>query len=280
MISPAQLIDISKACEEAGFDSVWATDHVIMPAQLKEPYGQLLEPFVTLASVASSTERLRVGTSCIVLPQRNPILVAKQAAALDVFSNGRVTLGFGAGWARQEFEFLNADFARRGRVMDESIRLIKTLWKDEVVNFDGEFFHLKDALFLPKPVQRGIPVWIGGNGATAIRRTVRFGDGWHPVGIDLEGFAGGAEKIRRSRKDVTLSLRMTTDVRKKRQAYLGPNRERRIAVSGSPSEIRKEIDAYERSGLEYYCASINHPAAADIIADLRKFSSEIMRSYV
>ena len=251
-----------------------------MPAELKEPYGQLLEPFITLAWVASATEKLRVGTSCIVLPQRNPILVAKQAAALDVFSMGRVVLGFGAGWARKEFEYLNADFARRGRLMDESISLMKALWKDEAVNFDGEFFHLKNALFLPKPVGKGIPIWIGGNGSTAIGRAARLGDGWHPVGIDLEGFSKGAEAIREARKDLTLSLRMTTDVRKKRQAYLGPDSERRIAVSGSPSEIRKEIDTYERAGLEYYCASINHPAAADIIADLKRFSSEVMRSYI
>jgi probable F420-dependent oxidoreductase len=250
-----------------------------MPTALKEPYGQLLEPLVTLACVASCTDRLRVGTSCIVLAQRSPILVAKQVAALDVFSKGRVILGVGAGWARQEFAFLNADFDRRGKLMDESIRLMKALWREGVVNFEGRFFRVKNALFLPKPVKGDIPVWIGGNGATAIRRAIRLGDGWHPVGVELERFTEGAEEIRRSKKDLTLSLRMTTDVRKKRGGYVGPNNERRVAVSGNPSEIRKEIDAFARAGLEYYCASINHPHAAEIIADLKKFSSEVMRSY-
>lgn len=250
-----------------------------MPTELKEPYGQLLEPLITLAYIASGTDRLKVGTSCIVLAQRNPILVAKQAAALDVFSGGRVILGFGAGWAKREFGFLNADFARRGRLMDEGIKLMKALWRDGVVNFNGEFFRVKDALFLPKPVKKDIPVWIGGNGSAAIRRAIRLGDGWHPVGIGSEGFAEGAEEIRRSREGVTLSLRMTTDVRKKRGAYLGPNNERRLTVSGNPSEIRKEIDAYAQAGLEYYCASINHPDAVETIVDLKKFSSEVMRSY-
>jgi len=278
-ISAQQLVELSRTCEEVGFDSVWATDHVIMPTELREPYGQLLEPLITLAYVASVTEKLRVGTSCIVLPQRNPILLAKQSAALDVFSKGRLILGFGAGWAEPEFKFLNADFSRRGKVMDESIRLVKALWKDEVVNFDGEFFHVRDALFFPKPVNRDVPVWIGGNGPTAVSRVIRLGDGWHPVGVEVEGFRRGAEEIRRSKSGVTLSMRMTTDVRKRRPPYSGPNNEKRIAVSGSPAEIRKEIEAYANVGLEYYCASINHPSVEDIVADLRLFAAEVMRSY-
>jgi len=277
-ISPQELVEISAVCEEVGFDSVWATDHVIMPVELKEPYGQLLEPLVTLAYIASTSQKLRLGTSCIVLPQRNPILVAKQAAALDVFSGGRVILGFGAGWAEKEFGYLNADFARRGKVFDESIRVMKALWRDEVVNFDGSFFHVKDALFLPKPVGRDIPVWIGGNGPPAVRRALMVGDGWHPVGLDIEGFRQGAEAIREAGKKVTLSMRMTTDVRKRRESY-SFNKEKRMVVSGSSAEVRKEIDTYVEAGLEYYCASINHPAASDIIADLRKFGSEVVASY-
>jgi probable F420-dependent oxidoreductase len=279
-ISPQELLGISEVCEEVGFDSVWATDHVMMPSELKEPYGQVLEPLTTLTYIASRCEKLKVGTSCIVLPQRNPIIVAKQAAALDVLSKWRVVLGLGAGWAEKEFGFLNADFANRGRVMDESIRLMKTLWKDDVVNFEGEFFHVKDELFLPKPMNREIPVWIGGNGHPSVRRAIGLGDGWHPVGIDVEEFADGARKIRETKKSATLSIRMTTDVRKKREAYVASNKEKRVAVSGTTADIRKGIDAYKEAGLEYYCASINHPEAAEVIADLRKFSSEIIRSYV
>lgn len=250
-----------------------------MPAELREPYGQVLEPLTTLAFIASRSEKLKVGTSCVVLAQRNPVLVAKQAAALDVFSGGRVILGFGAGWAEKEFGFLNADFARRGKVMDESIRLMRALWKDYVVNFEGEFFHLREALFLPKPVNRNIPVWVGGNGPLAVRRALRVGDGWHPVGLDVEDFRRRVDIILRSGKKITLSMRMATDVRKKREAYVTTNEEKRVAVSGSAADIRKEIDEYAKAGLEYYCASINHPTAADIIADLRKFSAEVMASY-
>ncbi len=249
-----------------------------MPANLREPYGQLLEPLMTLAFVASRTQKLKVGTSCIVLAQRNPVLLAKQAAALDVFSGGRVILGFGVGWAEKEFGFLNADFGRRGKVMDESVSLMKALWKDDIVNFEGEFFRLKDALFLPKPVNGDIPVWIGGNGPRAVRRALRVGDGWHPVGLDLDDFEKGAESIRESGKRIALTVRMTTDVRRKREPYTF-NQEKRMVVSGSSSEIRKEIEGYADAGLEYYCASINHPAAGEIMADLRKFGSEVAASY-
>jgi len=278
-ISAHELVEISRVCEEEGFDSVWATDHILMPTELREPYGEVLEPLTTLTYIAATTDKLKLGTSCIVLPQRNPVLVAKQAATLEVFSKGRVILGFGAGWAEKEFGFLNAHFARRGRVMDESIRLLKKLWKEEVVNFDGEFFHIKDALFLPKPRSGDIPVWIGGNGPTSIKRAVRLGDGWHPVGLDLEAFRKGVQEIKESGRGLTISMRMTTDVRKKREQYTTPNQERRVAVSGSSAEIRKEIDGYVEAGLEYYCASINHPAAQEIITDLKKFSAEVLKSY-
>ena len=278
-ISPRELIEISEVCEEVGFDSVWATDHVVMPVELREPYGQLLEPLMTLAYVASGCEKLKVGTSCIVLPQRNPVLVAKQAAALDAFSGGRVVLGVGAGWTEKEFGFLNADFGRRGKIFDESLKVMRALWSDEVVNFEGDFFHLKDALFFPKPVAKTIPLWIGGSSPRSVRRAIELGDGWHPVGVTPEEFREGAERARTSGRDLTLSLRMTVDVRKRREPTTTPTGGRRVAVSGSASEVRAGIDAYEKQGLDYFCASINHPAASDVIADLRRFSSEVIGSY-
>ncbi len=278
-ISAQELLEISAVCEEEGFDSVWATDHVIMPTEQREPYGQLIEPLVTLSFIASRCEKLKVGTSILILPQRDPILVAKQAVALDALSGGRLILGLGAGWVEKEFEFLGADFQKRGQVMDEGIELIRKLWKDDVVDFEGRFFRVKDALFLPKPLAGGIPIWIGGNGAPSIRRAVRLGDGWHPVGPDLEAFSAGADRIREAGRRITLSMRMTTDVRKKRETYVGANNEKRVAVSGSAAEIRKQIDGYAAAGLEYYCASMNHPAAPEIVADLRKFAEEVVRSY-
>jgi probable F420-dependent oxidoreductase len=278
-ISAAELLEISAACEAEGFDSVWATDHVIMPMELKEPYGELIEPLTLLSFIASRCQKLRVGTSCIVLPQRNPILLAKTAAALDVLSGGRLVLGLGSGWAEKEFGFLKADFRKRGKVMDEEIALMRKLWKDDVVDFEGAYFDVKGAVFLPKPVKRDIPLWIGGNGAPSLTRAASLGDGWHPVGPALEEFAAGAARLRESGRKLTLSMRMTTDVRKKREVYVGANGEKRHAVSGTSADIRKDIDSYAEAGLEYYCASMNHPAASEILSDVRRFAADVIRSY-
>jgi len=250
-----------------------------MPAELKEPYGQVLEPLTTLSIIAGRTSRLRLGTSIVVLPQRNPILVAKQATALDVYSGGRVILGFGAGWAEKEFGYLNADFKRRGRVFDESVRLMRALWTQEVVDFEGGFFRVKGALFLPKPVGGSIPVWIGGNGRTAVSRAIRVGDGWHPTGVGIGAFTAGVERVRMKGKGLTFSIRMTTDVRKKRDPVVLPNGETRTVASGSAAEIRRTIEDYEKAGLEYYCASILHPSAAEIERDLKRFAADVVRSY-
>jgi probable F420-dependent oxidoreductase len=278
-IGPQELVQIAKVCEEEGYDSVWATDHVIMPAELREPYGQLLEPLTTLSFIAAGTSRLGVGTSVLVITQRNPILAAKQAATLDVFSGGRLILGLGAGWAEEEFGFLNMKFAGRGRVFDESIRLMKALWSQDMVNFQGEFYKVKDAVFLPKPVKKDIPVWIGGNGPTAFRRAAALGDGWHPVGPSLENFAVGAERIHEAKRKITLSMRMTVDVRKKWEELTTSRGERRTVISGSAEEIRKGIDGYAAAGLEYLCASMMHPSASDIVADVKKFANDVIRSY-
>jgi probable F420-dependent oxidoreductase len=278
-IAPDDLVAIGLACEEEGYDSVWATDHIIMPTELREPYGEVLEPLVTLASIAARTKRIRVGTSILVLPQRNPILVAKQAATLDAFSGGRVILGLGAGWAEREFGYLNAGFGQRSKVYEESVVLMRELWREDVVNFQGRYFKVEDALFLPKPVHGTIPLWFGGNSDISVRRAARLGDGWHPVGIDVDEFSKGADLLRKLGKKVILSIRMSTDIRKKRDNSLSPNRERRVAVSGTSAEVRKAIDGYASVGLEYYCASMNHSSSEEILRDVRKFAADVVRSY-
>jgi probable F420-dependent oxidoreductase len=278
-ISAEGSVRIAQAAEELGFESVFATDHIIMPRAEREPYGNLVEPFTLLSFIAAKTTKLKLGTSIIVLPQRNPILVAKQAATLDVLSNGRVILGFGAGWAEGEFAFLNADFRRRGKVFDESVQLIRELWSEDLVDFQGRFFKVKEGIFMPKPVRKMIPIWIGGASSAAVSRAARLGDGWHPVGPDVERFRRGVEEISKTRKEFEFSMRMTVDVRKKREPYVGAGGERRVAVSGSPDELRKGVGEYEKAGLGHFAASILHQNEADITADMKTFSKEVVGSY-
>lgn len=159
----------AELAEELGFDSVWATEHVIVGPEARDPYGRVYEPFTTLGWIAGWTERLRLGTSIVILPLHNPIEVAKQAATLQELSGGRFTLGVGMGWYQPEFEFMGMPFNGRGRRGDEAIRLMRTLWK-------GEF---QDATFEPLP-SKPPEIWVGGSSAPAIRRAVELGDAWHP----------------------------------------------------------------------------------------------------
>ena len=278
-IGPGEILELAIAAEDNGFASVWATDHIIMPRRLKSPYDELFEPFVTLASIAAKTSGVKLGTSVLVLPQRDPFLVAKQAATLDQFSGGRTILGVGAGWAEGEFEYLRADFKKRGKVLDESIDLLRRLWTDSVINYSGKFFRVSDAVSFPKPVQKVIPIWVGGTSDAAIERAARVGDGWHPVGVDPARLSQGAARVMKSGTGKTVSVRLTVDVRRRREDYLSPDGERRVALSGSREEISGKLDEYAKAGLEYLVAYIYRDDVKEIIGDVTKFSREIIRSY-
>ena len=183
--------------EALGFSSVMIADHVVFPTVVnsKYPYtvsgvfpgqGDALEQLSLMAFVAGRTSRLRLVTSVMILPYRNPVFTAKTLATVDVLSRGRVTVGVGVGWLREEFEALAAaDFDRRGAVSDEYLRIFKTLWTRSPASFEGEFYRFKDLQCLPLPVQKPHPpIWVGGHSRPAIRRAARLGDGWHPVGAN------------------------------------------------------------------------------------------------
>ena len=149
--------------EELGFDSVWTTDHVLMPASMPDPYGNLVESLIALSLAAAVTRRVQLGTSIIVTPQREPVLLAKQLASIDAISGGRLILGAGVGWLEQEFAYLNADYATRGARFDEGLSLARALWGGKG-SFSGDYTTIDEALFSPYPVRGSdLPIWIGGN---------------------------------------------------------------------------------------------------------------------
>jgi len=278
-IGPGELLALAVAAEENGFASVWATDHIIMPRRLKSPYDELFEPFVTLASIAAKTSEVKLGTSVLVLPQRDPFLVAKQVATLDQFSGGRMILGVGAGWAEGEFEYLGANFRKRGKVLDEAIDLLRRLWTDSTINYSGRFFRVSDAVTLPKPVQKIIPIWVGRTSDAAIERAARVGDGWHPVGVDPARLAQGAARVKKTGTEKTISVRLTVDVRRRREDYVSPDGEKMVTLSGSREEMARTLEEYAKGGLEYLVAYIYRDEVREIIADVMKFSGELIRSY-
>lgn len=179
--SAAGAVAAATRVEELGFDSVWTGDHVVYPADLVERFGaQYSESVTTLAFAAARTRRVRVGTCVLVLPYRNPLVLSKQLATLDVLSGGRLTVGVGAGWLPEEFRALGAAFAERGAMTDEAIRIMRALWSEDRARFSGRFFEFGDLLFAPRPL-RPPPVWVGGASARSMRRAAELGDGWIPV---------------------------------------------------------------------------------------------------
>ena len=176
--NPAAIRRTAELAEELGFDSVWATEHILVGAEAVDPYGRVYDPLVTLGWIAGRTERIGLGTSIVLVPLHHPIHLAKEAATLQELSGGRLKLGFGMGWHEDEFRFMGVPFEGRGRRGDEAIRLMRALWNGEH-DFEGEHWSFHDATSepLPSPPPQ---IWIGGSSPAAIRRARTLGDAWHP----------------------------------------------------------------------------------------------------
>jgi probable F420-dependent oxidoreductase len=195
-----QIIRIGQLAEKLGFDSLWCNDHIITPANAPtaEHYGRLYEALVTLAALSTVTERVRLGAGVVVLPLREPALAAKQVAAIDAYSNGRMILGVGVGWEPGEYRFLNVDYTKRGRRCDEWIGIIRAVWRGTRITVSTETYDIVDGVSEPRPVQPdGPPILVGGDSAAALRRAAQLGDGWIAGSyVSLDTIADGVKQIR------------------------------------------------------------------------------------
>ena len=191
VMSPEFIVGYARAAEELGFDSVWFPDHVVIPLghSSQYPYGEQMpyeddpnpDPLIMLSYVAAATSTIRLGTSILILPQRNPVVLAKQVATLDVLSGGRVDLGIGIGWLREEFEALGVPWRQRGRRTDEYIEAMRALWTQDEASYEGETVRFERLRCDPRPLQPGgVPIIIGGHTLPAARRAGRLGDGFLP----------------------------------------------------------------------------------------------------
>lgn len=207
---PQRIRAVAQAAERLGYDVLWTAEHIIFPQTIGTPYpyggrfpypvtDPILDIVATLSYVAAITSRIRLGSSVLVLPYRNPLVLAKELASLDVLSGGRLLLGVAAGWLKEEFDLLGVPFDERGQRMDEYVNLLRALWTQEQVTFHGRHFELSDAAFFPKPVQQPHPpIWIGGGSPVALRRVARLGDGWIAVPRpSLDDLAKDIQEIRR-----------------------------------------------------------------------------------
>ncbi|GAC1401937.1 MAG: LLM class F420-dependent oxidoreductase [Mycobacterium sp.] len=198
---------VAVAAERSGFATLWSGEHVVMVdrSASRYPYsddGQIavpatadwIDPLIGLSFVAAATSTIKIATGVLLLPEHNPVLVAKQAATLDSLSGGRFTLGVGIGWSREEFDALGVPFERRAARTAEYVAAMRTLWRDDVASFEGEFVGFDSVRVNPKPVaDRRIPIILGGNTETALRRAVSWGDGWY--GFNLNGVQEVAERV-------------------------------------------------------------------------------------
>jgi probable F420-dependent oxidoreductase len=179
------IVQTAVKAEELGFSDVWTIDHTIMARQYAYPYGRIFESLTVLGHVAAKTSRVKIGTSILSIPLRNPILVAKQVVTLDHLSGGRFIFGVGLGKGEDdipEFNFLGVDYRRRGEYASEAIKIMKTLWTAENPSHSGKYYNFNDCIFEPKPVQRPHPpIWWAGASDKALLRVAETGDGWQPI---------------------------------------------------------------------------------------------------
>jgi probable F420-dependent oxidoreductase len=196
--------DYAQAAEELGYSHILAYDHVLGANPASRPgwrppftyLDSIHEPFVLFGYLAGLTRRIELVTGVIILPQRQTALVAKQAAALDVLSGGRLRLGVGIGWNPVEYEALSENFSNRGRRSEEQIEVLRRLWTEELVTFDGRWHKITDAGLNPLPFQRPLPIWLGGSAEAVLRRVGRLADGWFPLLPPDENCRAAIEKIR------------------------------------------------------------------------------------
>jgi probable F420-dependent oxidoreductase len=206
---PSGVRDFAQAVESLGYDHIIPYDHVVgaNPASRpgwNAPYthkDMFHEPFVLFGYLAAVTKKIGLASGVVILPQRQTVLVAKQAAAVDVLSGGRLRLGIGIGWNPVEYEALGADFKNRGARSEEQIEVLRALWTNELVTFKGRWHTITDAGINPLPVQRPIPIWLGGGAEPVLRRVGRLGDGWFPLAEPGDKVRSMIERIRSYAKE-------------------------------------------------------------------------------
>jgi len=188
------LIDYGVRMEQLGFESLWVWDHVLLGV---DPYFPILDSLSVLTAVAARTERIRLGTGILVLPARNPVVLAKQLSSIDQISNGRLTLGMASGWYKREFDAIGVPFNKRGNIMDENLEIMTRLWQEDMVTGKYPPYELAQAVMSPKPVQKPRPpILIGGYVDRVLKRAGVVGDGWLTYYYTAEGFAKSWAKVR------------------------------------------------------------------------------------
>ncbi len=295
--TPEALAKLVRHAEAKGFHSVMIADHVVFPVEINSRYpytvdgsfpghGDALEQLALMSFIAAHTQRMRLVTSVMVVPHRNPLLTAKTLATIDVLSKGRVTVGIGVGWMKEEFQALHTpDFHQRGKASDEYIDIFKAVWTQDPASYEGAFYSFAPLHCLPHPVQKPHPpIWIGGHSRAAIRCAARVGDGWHPVGANaavplppdefaplLSELKQRCEEEGRNFEDLTISFKAPVY-----DSNLPPASGQRRPFAGGPDEVVEDIHAYGGLGVSELIFDVRTPTLAGCIEKIDHFAEEIM----
>ena len=263
--------------EALGFDSLWVTDHLIVPLDVPHVYKRnMLEAIGLLNFLTAVTTRVRLGTSIVVLPYRNPITLAKQIATADVLSGGRVIFGAAAGYMEGEFRALNADFDNRGDVADENLRIIKECWTNPEPAITTDHYQLGGASFTPVSAQSPHPpIWIGGNSPRAMRRAVEFGDGWHPIPMPHDAMRDAIAKLNEISERHGRAAPPTISLRHLIWFDQQPEAGQLPGPAGNAEQIADSIRAYADLGVEHFIFGFPELPFDEYLEQLERFAAEV-----
>jgi probable F420-dependent oxidoreductase len=269
-----RLVSAAHAAEEAGLDSGWVTDHLLVPEEHAPIYGTIAEPLVSLGFLAARTERLQLGVSALIVPQRNPLVALKQLATLDFLSGGRIVTAVAAGWMEGEFETLGASFARRGALLNEWLELAQAAFEQAPgrVEFRGRFFSV-DGWLAPAPVRPGGPeLWVGGVSRATLRRAAKTGI-WHPVALPVDRLRRMAAELRDVRPDARVVQRLGVYVTQEPQA--GTDERGRHAVAGPPEWVAERLNEYVEAGCDGFVINLDY-ASPGLEERVAEFAADVV----
>jgi probable F420-dependent oxidoreductase len=297
LVNRSDITRFVRTGEKLGFHSVMVADHIAVPVKTESVYpytadgkflskGDALETLTTMAYIAGATEKLRMVSSVMIVPHRNPILTAKAIATIDVLSGGRVTVGVGVGWFREEFEALHtADFDKRGAVTNEYLEIFKKLWTQSPVAHQGEFYSFEALHCEPLPIQKPHPpIWIGGHSRPALRRAARYGDGWHPVGavaaspLPPEEMREKLDELKRLTEEAGRDFDKLT-ISFKAPLYEPDLKEvagARRRFTGSPEQVAEDIREYGSLGISELIFDFRGDSIDASMEGMERFAKDLM----
>jgi probable F420-dependent oxidoreductase len=273
------IVEQAKIAEAEGYYSVWAAERILVPDPPNQPWSKIsplsFEEIAVLSHISGFTERVKLGTFVVIAPLRNPLILARQITTLDVLSNGRMILGLGLGWMKEEFDVSGAKLSERGARTDETIRFLREVWSSDRPSFDGRFIKMPLSFFEPKPVQRPIPIWIGGDSEAALKRAGRLGDGWLSNTLTESGSIERAVAM------------ISEHARKSGRSTSSPSGgpvviSSKLMLSGRRLDVHSAVSSIEvlrSAGVNHIIADFDHESASEYQEKMVLFARDVIPSF-